>query len=134
MNKDETVGLCIGILKGKTPEYNEIKWTNTNVKTVGVYHGYCISEDNIWRDKINKIKCVLHVWKSRNLTIEGKLLQLKTFVFSIITFELEIYGILEKYCTEIETVMLDFLWSSKTHRVSRNRKLMVGLICTVYAT
>jgi len=134
MNKDETVGLCIGILKGKTPEYNEIKWTNTNVKTAGVYHGYCISEDNIWRDKINKIKCVLHVWKSRNLTIEGKLLQLKTFVFSIITFELEINGILEKYCTEIETVMLDFLWSSKTHRVSRNRKLMVGLICTVYAT
>ena len=134
MSKDKTVGLCIGTLKGKTPEYNEIKWTNTNVKTVGVYHGYCISEDNIWRDKINKIKCVLHVWKSRNLTIEGKLLQLKTFVFSIITFELEIYGILEKYCTEIETVMLDFLWSSKTHRVSRNRKLMVGLICTVYAT
>ena len=75
MNKDETVGLCIGILKGKTPEYNEIKWTNTNVKT------YSISKDNIWRDKLNKIKCALHVWKSRNLTIEGKLLLLKTFVF-----------------------------------------------------
>ena len=38
-NKDKTVGLCIGILKGKTPEYNEIKWTNTNVNTLGVYHG-----------------------------------------------------------------------------------------------
>ena len=58
--------------------------------------------------------------KSRNLTIEGKLLLLKTFVFSIITFELEINGIPEKYCTEIETVILDFLWSSRKHRVSRN--------------
>ena len=27
---------------------------------------------------------------------------------------------LKKYCTEIETVMLDFLWSSKKHRFSRN--------------
>ena len=27
---------------------------------------------------------------------------------------------LKKYCTAIETVMLDFLWSSKKHRVSRN--------------
>ena len=48
------------------------------------------------------------------------MLLLKTFVFSIITFELEVNGIPEKYCTEIETVMLDFLWSSKKHRVSRN--------------
>ena len=54
------------------------------------------------------------------MTIEGKLLLLKTFVFSIITFELEINGIPEKYCTEIETVILDFLWSSRKHRVSRN--------------
>ena len=72
------------------------------------------------------------------MTIEGKMLLLKTFVFSIITFELEVNGIPEKYCTEIETVMLDFLWSSKKHRVSRNTlkrpKGHVGLICTVYAT
>jgi len=76
MNNDTTVGLCVGTLKGKKPEYKEIKWTNTNVKTLGVYHGYSISKDNIWRDTINKIKCALHVWKSRNLTIEGKLLHL----------------------------------------------------------
>ena len=96
MNKDKTVGLCIGTLKGKQPEYKEIKWTNTNIKTLGVYHGYSICKDNIWRDKINKIKCALHVWKSRNLTLEGKLLLLKTFAFSIITFELEVNGIPEK--------------------------------------
>ena len=61
-----------------------------------------------------------------------------TIVFSIITFELEVNGIPEKYCTEIETVMLDFLWSSNKHRVSRNTlkipKSHGGLICTVYAT
>ena len=47
-----------------------------------------LSKDNIWRDKINKTKFALHVRKSRNLIIEGKLLLLKTFVCSIITFEL----------------------------------------------
>jgi len=120
MNKGKTVGFCIGTLKGKNPEYKEIKWTITNVNTLGVYHGNSINKDNIWRDKINRIKCALHVLKSRNLTIEGKLLLLKTFVFSIITFELEINGIPEKYCTEIENVMLDFMWSSRKHRVSRN--------------
>ena len=87
-----------------------------------VYHGYSISKDNIWRDKINKIKCALHVWKSRNLTNEGKLLLLKTFVFSIITFELEVNGIPEKYCSEIETVMLDFMWSSKKQSFKKHIK------------
>ena len=107
MNKDKTVGLCIGTLKGKNPEYKEIKWSDTNFKTLGVYHGHSISEDNIWRDKINKIKCALHVWKSRNLAIEGKLLLLITFVFSIIMLKSKLFCLI--FCGLVKNMSFKFM-------------------------
>ena len=87
MNKEKTTGLFIGKSKKKIPTFNEINWTKTHVKTLGVCHGYEIENNAIWLDKINKIKNCLQVWKSRDLTYKGKILVLKTFVHSKINFE-----------------------------------------------
>ena len=64
MNKEKTTALYIGKSKKKTPAFNDISWTKTHVKTLGVCHGYQIDNNAIWLDKINKIKSCLRVWKS----------------------------------------------------------------------
>lgn len=56
------------------------------------------------RDKIINIKTCLQVWKSRNLSISGKVLIVKTFVHSVINFEIETRGIPNKYCIEIDKI------------------------------
>ena len=97
VNKTKTLGLYTGSWKNKTPIFNEIQWTNTNVKTLGVNHGYQIDEAAIWLEKINKIKSCIQVWKSRDRTYKGKVLIIKTFLLSQIGFLSEVISIPNYY-------------------------------------
>ena len=40
INKTKTICLYLGAWKNKTPQFKEITWTKTNVKTLGINHGY----------------------------------------------------------------------------------------------
>jgi hypothetical protein len=46
--------------------------------------------DSSWLEKIKKIKSCMEIWKSRDLTYEGKFLILKSFVLSLIGYEIEL--------------------------------------------
>ena len=52
-NKTKTIGLYLGAWKNKNPQFKEITWTKTNVKTLGINHGYEVDENEIWIKKIN---------------------------------------------------------------------------------
>ena len=97
MNKGKTYGLYTGPWKNKAPEFTEIKWTKNNVKTLGIHHGYNIDIDAIWLEKINKVKNCIKVWKSRDLTLTGKVLVIKTLLLSQIGFLTESLIIPEKF-------------------------------------
>jgi hypothetical protein len=60
-------------------------------------HGYAIDLEMIWLEKINKIKSSMEVWKSRDLTYFGKTLIIKSFVLSVIGYEIEMRGIPVKF-------------------------------------
>ena len=130
-NNEKTKGLLIGKNKNKNPTCNLISWTRNYVKTLGIRHGYNIEIDDFWRNKINKLKSCIQVWKSRNLSIFGRVLIVKTFIFSSINFELETNGIPDKFSSEIDKIILDFIWSNKKHLVSTDKlkynKLYGGL-------
>ena len=95
--------------------YKQIKWTSTYVKTLGVHHGYNIDLDDIWRNKINKIKS----WNSRDLTVHGNVLLIKAYVHSANSYELKARDIPNKYRDEITSIVNDFLWNCKRPLVSR---------------
>ena len=120
INKDKTKGLLIGKLKEKNPSFNDINWTRDFVKTLGICHSYNINSDQIWRDKIQKIKSCLQVWKSRNLTLNGKALIIETFVHSLIYFEIETRGIPDIYAKELDTLIYDFMWDGKKSLIAKS--------------
>ena len=108
IHKTKTTALYIGPWKTKKPEFEEITWTNKNVKTLGVHHGYHINQQEIWMEKITKIKTCIQVWKSRNLSLRGKVLIIKTFLISQIGYELEMNGIPKNKEKEINTLIWNF--------------------------
>ena len=79
INYEKTKGLFIGRLRGKRPRLTNISWISDNIKTLGVFHGYNIDTDDIWKKIINKMKSCPQVWKTRNLTFKGKTLIVKNF-------------------------------------------------------
>ena len=120
VNKNKTFGLYTGSWRNKSPEYTDIKWTNTNVKTLGVHHGYAIDYNAIWLEKINKIKNCIQVWKSRNLTYKGKVLIINTFLLSQIGFLAETVHVPNNVVKEIDKLLWSFMWDDKQPLVSRN--------------
>ncbi|MCG8113315.1 MAG: reverse transcriptase family protein, partial [Candidatus Thiodiazotropha taylori] len=120
VNKNKTFGLYTGSWRNKTPEFTEIKWTNTNVKTLGIHHGYSIDYNAIWLEKINKIKSCIQVWKSRDLTYKGKVLIINTFLLSQIGFLAETVTTPQNIVKEIDKLLWSFLWDDKQPLVNRN--------------
>ena len=60
------------------------------------------------------------MWKTRNLSFQGKVLVIKTLMLSVIGFEVECNGIPEKYVKEINSLIWNFLWNGKTNQIERN--------------
>jgi hypothetical protein len=52
----------------------------------------------------------MEVWKSRDLTYFGKILIIKSFVLSVIGYEIEMRGIPVKFEKEIHSIIWDFIW------------------------
>ena len=122
INKAKTVGLYLGAWKNKTPLFTEITWTKTNVKTLGINHGYDVDENEIWMEKINKIKNCIQIWKSRNLSYVGKVLIIKSLLASQIGFLADIKPVPNNVIKMIESLMWNFLWDNKQPLV--NKKTM----------
>ena len=113
-------GMYLGKWRNKNPRFKNIKWSTKPVKALGVFHGYAIDLEMIWLEKINKIKSCMEVWKSRDLTYVGKILIIKSFVLSVIGYEIEMRGIPVKFEKEINSIIWDFIWDGKTNQISRN--------------
>ena len=60
--------------------------------------------------EIDKVKKILIGWKGRNLTLQGKVLVLKTFVLSSIGYLIEMQGIPDGIKKEVDKIMWNFLW------------------------
>ena len=83
-------------------------------------HGHNFNIDALWLEKIKRIKLCLEVWKTRDLTYQGKVLILKTCIISQINFEIEMRGIPERYKKEIKNVMWAFIWDGKVNQIKRD--------------
>ena len=60
-HKTKTTAIYIGQGKTEKPVFEETSWTDKYVKTLGVYHGYHILKQNVWIDKIKKIKNCIQI-------------------------------------------------------------------------
>ena len=105
--KTKTTAIYIGPWKTEEPEFQEISWSHSYVKTLGMNHGYHIPEQEIWMDKIKKIKNCIQIWKSRDLTFKGKVLIIKTFLVSQINYELEMNSIPKNIMKDIDKILWD---------------------------
>ena len=63
IHKTKTTAIYIRPWKTKEPEFKEISWTDTYVKTLGINHRYHIPEQEVWMENIKKMKTVFRSGK-----------------------------------------------------------------------
>ena len=93
IHKQKTTGLYLGVWKNKKPTFHAKSWTKTNVKTLGIHHGYKINETAVWMQNINKMKSCIQIWKTRDLSYIGTVLIIKSLLVSQIGYLSDIISV-----------------------------------------
>ncbi len=88
------------------------------IKVCGISHPIADQESynlNI-KENINKLKTQLNMWRSRNLSLKGKILITKVFGLSQLIYFLQTCHISAEDLKKIESLLYGFIWSSHSER------------------
>jgi len=120
LNADKTEILILNNTQSETVSFEylgekiEIK-TVEKMKICGLFYATDLNEEynlNV-NEKIKKLTEKIRIWTSRNLTMEGKSLIVKTFGLSQLIYNMQVYGFEKSELISIERIIFKFLWSTK---------------------
>jgi hypothetical protein len=86
----------------------------SRLKICGLYYSVDCDDEyelNV-RDKIKKLKYKIKLWTPRHLTMEGKILIVKTFGLSQLIYNMQCYEFKEEEIRNTERSIFDFIWSN----------------------
>ena len=124
LNIEKTKGIWLGSLKNLgLRKFCNITWTGNPVKCLGIYLGHNHEQCKLlnWNRKINNIKKVIMQWKQRSstLTLQGKILIIKTLVLSKIVFPANLLPVPDDIIKELKQCIYEFIWGRRD-RVKRS--------------
>ena len=133
VNYDKTEILRIGSLKdseAKLYTQRTLKWTNDPAVLLGIKIGTNLGEvtKQSFEKLIKKIENITKIWLSRQLTLMGRLVIIKTFLVSQLIYS---FSVLPSpslpQMKRIDNILVDHLWSNKKHYIEKN--VMLNNLC-----
>ena len=100
-------------------------WKTNNFKTLGIHFSLNSNSmfDLKYKVKLKQIEGTLNCWRSRNLTIMGKICVIKTlflpqllFLFSVLSIKIP-----NSFFKQLEKLFCKFIWNGGNDRVKRKR-------------
>jgi hypothetical protein len=119
MNRDKTEAIYLGESSNFRHKVKEIKWTNNNVKCLGVYINKNPSkaiQANI-TEKLEKIESLIKIWKCRSLTLKGKVTIVNSLMISQILYIASVIHIPKWAITKYNTLISSFIWDNKPPKI-----------------
>jgi hypothetical protein len=117
-DKTEILNLKNNVQENFSLDYKNDSFEIKSVKSImicGLYFCSDLEEEyqlNV-RNKIDKLSNKIKQWSQRYLTMEGKVLIVKTFGLSQIIYNLQSYGFEISEINTVEKIIFEFLWSTK---------------------
>merc|ERR1712240_8491 len=118
VNYDKTVGLWVGKWKSRTDDpfsdigsedTKKIKWTNKNVKYLGVYVGNDRPDLQTFNKIVPKMKKRLHFWKPLQLPLLAKSRVVEIFHASKLFYASNFYPIPAHFEKVVSDAFLDYI-------------------------
>ena len=100
---------------------NNIKWSVKPVKVLGFYVSWNLAEAHALSisRKLEQIKSIVYSWQHRKLTLNGRVVIIKSLLLSQITHLISCIPFSDDTIGEIENIFYTFLWGCKTHKVKK---------------
>ena len=118
VNYDKTVGLWVGKWKSRTDDpfsdigsedTKKIKWTNKNVKYLGVYVGNDRPDLQTFNEIVPKMKKRLQFWKPLQLPLLAKARVIEIYHASKLFFAANLYPIPQRHTDDITHAFMDYM-------------------------
>ncbi len=128
LNLDKTEGLLIGNLAENNPTYTKINWPKEPIRYLGIYIGF---DHNLcyhlnWESKLEKMQKLIDCWRTRNLSIEGKILIIKSIIVPKIVFPATVLPIPVGIIKTVNKMFYNFLWGERD-RIKR--RILINKYC-----
>ena len=122
LNVKKTKALWLGKWKSNRNKPLDLKWFHSPVKILGIYFSYNIKENNElnFYKKIQKLKTKLDMWSSRNLTIFGRDMLLKTLGISQLIYSASNLNVPKGIVEILRTKYFKFLGKTKKDKIKRS--------------
>ena len=95
----------------------QLTWTRNSVKILGIYFSHAIKISAI---KIQKLQTNLNLTTSRNLTLFGKVLIIKSLGLSQLFFSASNLNVPIEFTNDTRNKLFRFLWKNKNNKVEEN--------------
>ena len=89
-------------------------------KMLGVPLGDDSITDKFWNDKLAKMKKKINFWKTRDLTMIGKIHVVKSTIIPLIYYGVSHVYIKNQFINDVQALIWDFVWEWDTCLVSKN--------------
>jgi hypothetical protein len=122
MNRDKSESVWIGASSKFLHKPFELKWTNSPVKTLGLY----ITKDKDemikinFNDKLSKIETLTKLWNLRKLTLKGKILIANTLIIPQLLYTCTVLETPSWVVEKFNKLVRNFIWDDKPPKVKNS--------------
>jgi hypothetical protein len=119
MNRDKSESIFIGASSNFRHKIQEIKWTNDNVKCLGVYinkNPEIAIKTNI-KEKLEKIESIIKIWGCRHLTLKGKVVIANSLLLSQMLYIASVIHIPTWAIQSYNKLIANFIWDNKPPKI-----------------
>ena len=116
LNRNKTEGLTLGSWIKKN--LHHISWPNKPIKALGIYFGNCKNEVSKlnWDTAVEKIEHMLNSWRSRRMSVFGKITVIKSLALSKISYIAASVATPDKVINKLNSIFYSFLWDGKKRK------------------
>ena len=118
LNKEKTEVIKLGHnAQTSSNKICGITITNKPLKTLGIWisknHNECLTLN--YNEKLKKLENVLNIWRTRKLTLKGKITVLQSLALAQIYFTASILYVPPQVIADVTKLTYNFLWPNKEH-------------------
>ena len=134
LNRQKSVVLPIGGYANDDADTIHVTWLKPYeyIKILGIYFSAETEASNIdlnWKSKIQNMSRIIHSWRTRNVSLYGKIILCKTFILSKINYILQSLSLPESALAEIDTLMFKFIWQKQLSNKKAFEKIKRTTLC-----
>ena len=98
-----------------------ISWPQKPIRVLGVFFSYDekLSEKANFENKIKSLKSRMNVWRSRGLSMYGRIMIVKTLGISEFLYIASLINVPEWVINTVESAIYGFVWKGKKDRIKR---------------